>query len=106
MDESQKLDIIENAKLILDMQLEYQKDGLLNLFLTRAIDYTLNYCKIDEIPPSFHSLIEEMIVFQYRQKGVENVQSEGKGSLSQSFISEYPPNIMNRLQPYSRVKFL
>ncbi|MFS0776081.1 phage head-tail connector protein [Neobacillus sp. 3P2-tot-E-2] len=98
---------LENVKILLDIdEFDDSKNGLLNLFIARAQDYTRDYCKIDEIPTGLNSVIEEMVVFQFRQRGVENTQSEGKGSLSQSFIKEYPLNIMNRLQSNARVKFL
>lgn len=101
------MSILENVKILLEIDiLDDEKDGLLNLYISRAEDYTRDYCKIDDIPSSLNSVIEEMAVFQFRNRGIENLQSEGKGSLSQSFLNEYPPNIMNRLQPKCQVKFI
>ncbi|MEH7416068.1 phage head-tail connector protein [Neobacillus drentensis] len=106
MDDITQWDIIEKAMLILDMQLDSDNDSLFEYYFQNAIDYISDYCNVSEITTSLNSVISQMIAFQYRQKGIENVQSEGKGSLSQSFITEYPPNIMNRLNRHAKVKFL
>ncbi|WML44085.1 phage head-tail connector protein [Neobacillus sp. PS3-40] len=101
------MDYLTNVKILLEIdELDIEKDGLLNLFIFRAIDYTLDYCKINEIPTSLSSAIEEMAVFQYRQRGIENVQSESKGSLSESYFNEYSPSIINRLRSNRRVVIL
>lgn len=100
--------ILDNVKTLLEIT-DSGKDTLLNLYISRATDYIQGYCKLDDsasIPSSLNSVIEEMAIFQYRQKGVENIQSESKGSLSESYIVEYPPNIMNRLNPHCQVKFI
>jgi hypothetical protein len=98
---------LENVKILLEMdEYDISKDSLLNLYISRAQDFIFDYCKITEIPSSLNSSIEDMAVFQYRQKGAENLQSEGKGSLSESYILQYPQNIMSRLTPYCRVRFI
>jgi hypothetical protein len=81
-------------------------DKLLEFYLHNAEDFIFDFCKIIEIPPSLYTLLTEMVVFQYRQKGIENVQSEGKGSLSESYLTEYPPNIMQRLKSHRKIVIL
>jgi hypothetical protein len=105
MDQFAREEIIEKAKIMLGMELE-PIDTLLEVYLQNAQEFVIDYCKLTEIPTSFHSVLSQMIVFQYRQKGIENIKSEGKGSLSESYITEYPLNIMNRLNPHCRVKFI
>lgn len=100
-------EIIENAKVLADIDLiDTSKDKILELYFEEARDFILDYCKVNEIPSTLYSILSKMIVFQYRQKGLENIQSEGKGSLSEAYLTEYPPNIMNRLSRHARVKFL
>lgn len=79
---------------------------LFDYYVANAQDFIFDYCKMDTIPDTLHTVIADMVVYQYRQKGVENVLSEGKGSMSQSYITEYPLNIMRRLNSHSQVKFI
>jgi hypothetical protein len=98
---------LNNVKILLEIdEGDESKDGLLGLYTNRAKDFVLDFCKIDSLPSTLDSTIEEMVVFQYRQKGIENIQSEEKGSLSEIYLTEYPPNIMNRLKSHRRVVFL
>ncbi|MEH6957222.1 phage head-tail connector protein [Neobacillus drentensis] len=105
MDDLLKEVIIQNARILLDMEWDTNKDTLFEIYFQNAEDFIFDYCNISEIPASLNSVLTQMIVFQYRQMGVENIQSEGKGSLSQAFLVEYPQNIMNRLNRHARVKF-
>jgi hypothetical protein len=82
------------------------EDDLLNLYIQRATDFVLDYCYLTEIPVILDSVVEEMAVFSYLSKGVENVSSEGKGSLSESYITEYPSNIMNRLDRHRKIRVI
>lgn len=97
--------ILENVKIILDIE-DNSHDDLLNIYIQNAIDYIYDYTKIEQIPNSLNSLIVEMVIYQYRQRGVENISTESKGSLYESFVKEYPNNIINRLKPYRRALFL
>lgn len=99
------MSVLENVKIILELE-ENEKDDLLNIYIQNAQDFIMDYTKMKEIPESLNSIIVEMVVFQFRQKGVENIISEGKGGLSETFITEYPNNIINRLKPYKRMLFL
>ncbi|PLS04025.1 phage head-tail connector protein [Neobacillus cucumis] len=106
LEDLEQWDIIEKAKLILDMQLDSNNDTLFEYYFQNAIDFIYDYCNVSEVPTTLYTVVSQMVAFQYRQRGIENVQSEGKGSLSQSFLTEYPPNIMNRLNRHAKVKFL
>ncbi|MFP5111830.1 phage head-tail connector protein [Bacillaceae bacterium C204] len=106
MDIVDQEDIIEKARLVLDIPLDVDYDSLLEYYFQNAVDFISDYCNLTEVPTTLFSVLTQMIVFQYRQKGVENIQSEGKGSLSESYLPEYPSNIMNRLSRHAQVKFL
>lgn len=100
-------EVLKNVKTLLEFeQSDTSKDELLNLYISRATNYIKNHCKIETVPDALQDTIEEMVIFQYRQKGVENIKSEGKGSLSESYIEDYPVNIMNSIKPYKRAIFL
>ncbi|MEC1726924.1 phage head-tail connector protein [Schinkia azotoformans] len=96
---------LENVKLILDIN-DTSKDSILNLYIARSTNFVKNYCNIIEIPESLNGVIEDITVFYYRNKGVENIQSEGKGSLSESYIKSLPVDIISELNNFARVKFI
>ena len=92
---------INNIKLLLDIPItDNSKDGLLNLYASMVTDDILTEIKEDTLPASLTTLVYEMVVFKYRNKGVENLKSESAGSLIETYITEYPPNIQKRLENY------
>lgn len=95
--------IIEKVKIVLDIE-DDSKDGLLDIYIQNAKDYIFDYTLINEIPTTLESVIVEMVVFQYRQRGVENITTESKGTLYESMVTEYPNNIRRRLNSYKRVR--
>ncbi|MEC1725855.1 phage head-tail connector protein [Schinkia azotoformans] len=96
---------LDNVKLILDIN-DTSKDSILNLYIGRSTNFIKNYCNITEIPESLNGVIEDIAVFYYRNKGVENIQSEGKGSLSESYIKSLPADIVSELNNYRRMNFI
>ncbi|WP_226087480.1 phage head-tail connector protein [Mesobacillus sp. S13] len=98
--------IITTSIKILGLEGNTSSHYLLEHYSHSAQDFIFDFCKLNEIPPSLYTVITEMIVFQYKQKGVENVASEGKGSVSESYLTEYPPNIMNRLKSHRKIVIL
>ncbi|MCG6796353.1 head-tail connector protein [Geobacillus sp. YHL] len=94
---------LENVKTLLGISNNTQ-DNLLNLYLTRATSFVKNYCNIDEIPSELDEVIEDIAVYRYRMNGVENVKSESKGSLSETYRDSLPDDIIAQLNRYRRVK--
>ncbi|MGP7815557.1 phage head-tail connector protein [Niallia sp. 01092] len=90
---------LTNIKLLLDIT-DTTQDGLLNLYVSMATDYILDELNLNTLPQSLNTLVYEMVVFLYRSKGVENLKSNEEGSLIETYITEYPPNILKRLQNY------
>jgi hemerythrin superfamily protein len=78
---------------------------LFDFYITSAQDFIFDYCRVVDVPLTLLTTIADMVVFQYRQKGVENIQSETKGTTSQIFLIEYPPNIMKRLKAHKKAIF-
>lgn len=92
---------LTNIKLLLDISInDPTQDELLNLYISMATDYILDDIKEDTLPTSLSTLVYEMVVYLYRNKGIENLKSQSAGSLIETFIIEYPPNIQKRLQNY------
>jgi hypothetical protein len=94
---------LENVKILLGIT-DNSKDNMLNLYLSRATSFVKNYCNIDEIPVELDEVIEDIAVYRYRMNGVENLQSESKGSLSETYRDSLPDDIIAQLNRYRRVK--
>lgn len=91
---------LKKIKIILDVE---EQDELLTIYMESATDYIIDHTGLKEIPLSLQSVVIDMTVFQYRNRELENVTSESIGSMSYSFVTEYPSNITDRLNSHKRV---
>ncbi|KOO46398.1 phage head-tail connector protein [Priestia koreensis] len=92
---------LENVKLILDLfNCNETEEQLINLYLSRAANFVKNYCQIIDIPENLTSVIEDIAVIKYQLRGVEGIKSEGKGSLSESYIDSLPLDIIQQLDAH------
>lgn len=82
------------------------QDSVLNFYLSRATNFVKEYCNIKEITSPIGEIVEDIAIFLYKNKGVENIQSETKGSLTESYRENLPPYLVNRLNSYRRMKFI
>lgn len=96
---------IDNVKTLLGIS-DTSSDSLLNLYLSRAEKFVKNYCNIDEIPLELDEVIEDIVVFRYRMNGVENMKSETKGSLSESYRESLPDDILTQLNRFRKVRVI
>lgn len=104
MDDITRLD---NLKLLLDLSVyEDGNDRVLELYLNRAENYIKGYCNVQVISTELQEIAEDIAVFNYRNKGVENIKSEGKGSLSESYRDDLPQDIIRKLNNYRRLRFI
>ncbi|WP_117161439.1 phage head-tail connector protein [Paraliobacillus sp. X-1268] len=98
---------LENIKALLGIdESDTSKDGVINLYISRATNYTKNYLKVEEIPPALTDVIEDIAIFKYKQKGIENIKSEGKGSLSETYMESISDDIINQLNSHRKVRVL
>lgn len=100
---------LDNVKTLLELEGATQ-DAILNVYLNRAENFVRSYCNIPDeevfLPATLDDLIEDIAILKYRLKGVEGIKSEGKGSLSESYIEGLPQDMINQLNKYRRVSFL
>ncbi|MGX2959501.1 phage head-tail connector protein [Peribacillus sp. JNUCC 23] len=99
-------DSLDNLKLIIGRDtIDDQKSDLLQLYLSRAENFVLDYCNQEEMKPSMYEIAEEIALFNYRNKGVENMKAESKGKLSESYRDDLPKEIYKRLNNHRRMRF-
>ncbi|MGG3925683.1 phage head-tail connector protein [Metabacillus fastidiosus] len=95
-----------NVKLILGTDIsDTEKDGLINLYITRAENFVKEYCNQSELNHSMIEIAEDIAIFNYRNKGVENIKAESKGRLSDTYREGLPPEIYKRLNENRRLRF-
>lgn len=83
---------------------DVSKDNLFEVLIEDAISYIKRITFLDEVNEDFHSVIRKMVVFDYRRQGVENLKSETAGSLQESFVTEYPKDILDEITPYRKIR--
>jgi hypothetical protein len=100
--------IEESIQNVIDiLEVDYMdNEKLVRKYLNRAIKYVKSYCGITEIPESLYETVEDITIFRFRGKGIENIKSEGKGSLSESYIESLPTDIIKQLNQHRRLKFV
>lgn len=94
-------EIVKKVKTLLDD--ESIKDELLKIYIDNAKDYVKDYTNLKEVPSTLNSIIIEMAVYQYRNRELENVESEQIGSVKYTFTTNYPSTITDRLDNHKRV---
>ncbi|WP_243356875.1 phage head-tail connector protein [Bacillus litorisediminis] len=100
MDEMQRNESANNILKLLGLPTDQNNLDIINLYLSRAINFVLNYCGITEIPTQLIEVVEDIVIIKYRLKGVEGQKSEEKGSLVETFIDSLPLDIINQLNRY------
>jgi hypothetical protein len=102
--------MLDNVKILLDIDgNDTSKDALLNLYITRATDAIVSYCNFldsTEIPSVLNSLIEDIAVFKYRNKGNENLKMEMLGSRNSTYFDDLPKEFKARMMPFRKVKVM
>jgi len=96
---------LENVKALLEID-DTSKDSILNVYINRATQYAKNHCNIpneESVPSGLNGVIEDIAILKYRLKGVEGIKSEGKGSLSESYIEDLPPYTKAELSKFRRI---
>lgn len=99
---------LDNVKVILGIQ-NFDYDDVLELYITRANDFVMNYCNITDlttIPYTLSSVIEDIVVYMFQNRGSENLQSETLGSRTSSFLSDIPANLISQLNANRRLKIV
>lgn len=98
---------IENMKILLDINSsDTSQDAALSLYLTRANNFVKDYCNVSELNSPLDEIAEDIAIYFYRNKGVENIQSEAKGSLSETYRDSLPSHYTKRLNNHRRMRFV
>jgi hypothetical protein len=104
------LDTLSRVKILLDFvdtaDGYYDFDDILTMYIMRAENFVKNYCNQEVITQELSEIVEDIVVFNFRNKGVENLKSETKGRLSETYRDGLPSDIIQRLKKNKRLKFI
>ncbi|WP_158735148.1 head-tail connector protein [Alteribacillus sp. YIM 98480] len=96
---------LTNIKLIIGIS-DDSKDDLLNLYISRAESFVKQYCNIEELNEVQSAIVEDMTVYLYRNNGIENISSESKGSLSETYRDLIPDHLIKALNSHKRMRYI
>ena len=96
---------MQNKLTILKLRLgieSVEKDYLLLTLLDSAKNYILSYTgrKEEKWLHIFDELQVKIASIDYNKLGIENLSSQTEGSISNSYIDDYPKDITNILNKY------
>ena len=97
------MDEISKIKILLNIT-DNTEDALLGILMENAVSFIKRTCFLDEVSTEFNPVLRKMVIFDYRKNGSENLKSESAGSLMESFLTEYPQDILNEIYPYRRIR--
>lgn len=95
-----KVAILTNVKLIT----EETNDALVNLMISKAEEFILNYCNIKEVPVELKGTLEDLTMFKLNSIGKDNLKTESLGSYSSSFVEDIPKPIKSQLNRFRELK--
>lgn len=81
-----------------------EKDALLLVLLDDAKRVILDYTNRIELLPELETIQRELAILYYRRIGDEGITSYSEGSISTSYETDIPPNLIARLNTYRLAK--
>lgn len=102
--------MLDNLKILLNIsEDDISKDNLLNIYLNEAEDTVRSYCNINEIDilnNALTSAVLKLALFNYKNRGKENITQMSQGSRSITLKSSLPTEIEMLCKPYRRIKVM
>lgn len=94
--------ILEKIKLMVGAE---NKDGLISILIEQAQSEFLQLANLKELPDNIENIIVDMVIIKYNLQGVEGLASSSYSGATESY-SQYPPQLLNAIKRYKRVKVL
>ena len=64
------------------------------------------YCNRETIPENANSVLIQMVQCSYNRLGSEGLNSASFSNVNESYMNNYPDNIVQQLNAFRKVKFL
>ncbi|MGN7942857.1 phage head-tail connector protein [Metabacillus sp. 22489] len=105
LEENQIEQSVKNLKLILGIKIDdTSKDDLIKLYFSRASNFVIRYCGHENFNQDMIEIAEDIAIIFYRNKGVENIESESKGRIVDTFRKSLSPEMYKRLNSNRRYR--
>lgn len=76
---------------------------VLNEIIDETMDEIRDYLNIEELPNGLEGTIISLVIIKCNKLGSEGLVSEGYSGISQSYINDYPRDIMKKLNRYRKL---
>lgn len=93
------MEAIEKAKILLGLT-DFSEDTKLETLLELIEEEILEYTYLDSIATISVSLLTKMLVFKYNKLNQEHINSNNFEGVSESYITDYPKDIIKSLDSY------
>lgn len=95
------MEAIEKAKILLGIRTS-KEDEKLETLQGMIFEEILEFTGLASVDSISESLVTKMLVFKYRKLGFEAINSQSYSGISESYIIDYPADIMASLNSYKR----
>lgn len=100
--------ILDTVKALLNIEGD-SKDTILEFFIEDATNFILNEGFHNEVPQSLRSTLVKMVIYDYEKKinrknGI--LKNRTEGDISESYVTEYPKDILQQIQRKRKIKVL
>lgn len=98
---------IEAIRLLCGLPIDDEsKDSEFSLLLSMAESEAKTRTNLSALPAELDPVVCKMVAYNYDKKGSVAVSSQSYASASESFIEDYPQEILNSLKAFRKFKFL
>lgn len=96
--------ILNNIKLLLGI-VDDSKDALIALYMSKATVFVKKYCNVTELNHDLKSVIEDLVLLKFRNRGIENLKSGAEGAVSYT-LADLPLDIISILKNNRKINIL
>lgn len=82
------------------------KVELLELLIEQSMDNFMAICCIDEVPEKAQSVIVQMVLWHYNQRGAEGLNSQSYSGMNESYAADYPAPLKRSIHRFRGLKTL
>ena len=99
--------ILQRVKTLLGLAtLDISKDAILNILIEDSTQEFLNYTNCVTAPLTADTTISQMVIYKYNRQGSEGLASTSYSGISESYLTDYPDNLIKQMNKYRRLKVL
>lgn len=79
---------------------DYTNEIMINIYIDKVQDEIKDLCKLDAYDVALDNILVDMVIVKLNRKGNEGLANISMNGMSESYMTEYPFYITNRLKKY------